>query len=70
MPVWPAAGLALAVLLTYGKRVIPGLFLGILSIPIYAFVDFSTVNTIKNSLLTGISRSIGYCLQAVVGQCH
>ncbi len=66
-PIWPASGLALAAVLVYGKRIIPGLFLGALAIQIYSFLDFSTSETITPSLITGALSSIGSCAQAVIG---
>ena len=48
-PVWPASGLALAVALVYGKRIAPGLFIGILTLQIYSFLDFSLPENILPS---------------------
>lgn len=66
-PIWPASGLALAVTLVYGKRIIPGLFVGILAIQIYAFLDFSVLKNILPSLITGICSAIGSSVQAFLG---
>lgn len=66
-PVWPASGLALATMLVYGKRILPGLFLGVLAIQIYAFLDFSTPKSIQPSIIIGTLVSIGACTQAILG---
>jgi len=66
-PVWPAAGLALAVVLIYGKSIIPGLFLGTVVIQTYSFLDFSTHETITAPLITGAITGIGSCIQAFTG---
>ncbi len=66
-PVWPASGLALATVLVYGKRIIPGLFLGILAIKIYAFLDFSTAESIQPLIIIGMLGSLGSCSQAILG---
>ncbi len=66
-PVWPASGFALAIVLVFGKRVLPGLFLGALAIHIYSFLDFSTLESITPPFITGLITSISSCVQAVFG---
>jgi len=66
-PIWPAAGIALAAILLYGHRVLPGLFLGALAAQVYAFLDASTVDKILGSLLIGSVAALGSCLQAIFG---
>ena len=66
-PVWPASGLALAVALACGKRIIPGLFIGILAIQIYAFLDFSLPENLLPSLISGTLSCIGSLTQAFLG---
>jgi len=66
-PIWPASGLALAVALVYGKRIVPGLFIGILTLQIYSFLDFSLPENILPSLISGIFSSIGSSIQAFLG---
>lgn len=66
-PIWPASGLALASILIYGKRVLPGIFLGALIIHIYSFLDFSTPISITPTLLTGSITSLASSMQAYVG---
>ncbi|MGR9046034.1 MAG: EAL domain-containing protein [Gammaproteobacteria bacterium] len=67
-PVWPASGIALAVMLIYGKRALPGIFLGALIVQIYAFLDDSSPATIQNSFTIGAIVSIACCLQAALGR--
>ena len=66
-PIWPPAGIALAGILMYGKRVWPGILLGAFLIngfnPITA--SFSSANF--NSLLTTLVISSGATLQALAG---
>lgn len=66
-PIWPAAGVALAVILTYGRSILPGVFLGALSIQTYAFLDLSSQAKAIESLSVGALASIGACCQAAVG---
>jgi len=66
-PVWPASGFALAVALVYGKRIVPGLFIGTLILQIYSFLDFSLPENILPSLITGAFSSLGSSLQAFLG---
>lgn len=55
-PVWPPTGLALAVLLTWGIRLWPGVFIGVF------LVNFTT----QGSLLTVLGIATGNTLEAVV----
>jgi len=66
-PIWPPTGLALAVALVYGIRIIPGVFVGSLLIKIYTFYDFSTLGPIIPSLITSAISSLGSCAQAIFG---
>lgn len=66
-PIWPAAGVALAALLTCGGAVLPGIFLGALATQFYAFIDVSSVAKILESLDIGALAGVGACLQAWVG---
>ena len=38
-PIWPPTGLALAVMLVYGKPILPGLYLGALLLNSYSFLN-------------------------------
>ncbi len=64
-PVWPAAGVALAVILLYGNRVWPGIFLGSFFVNIFTSFDPATVNTIFSSLFVPVSIAAGAVIQAL-----
>ncbi|NOQ14125.1 MAG: PAS domain-containing protein [Methyloprofundus sp.] len=67
-PIWPPAGLALAVMLVYGKPVLPGLVLGNLLLNFYSFLDFSSPESMQPALIAAaIITSLGLCLQASLG---
>lgn len=66
-PIWPAAGVALALMLAYGRSVLPGIFLGALMAQIYAFLDISSVSKVLVSMGIGSLVAIGCCLQAWLG---
>ena len=67
-PVWPASGLALAVVLVYGRHILLGLFLGVLAVQAHSFIDFSILDySIVPSLITGLASTIGSCSQAFFG---
>ena len=54
--VWPPAGIAQAALLLFGRRVWPGIALGVFF--------FDTIN-LKISLFSGLIAALGACLQAL-----
>ncbi len=66
-PIWPAAGVALAGLHLYGRKLLPGLFVGILCAQIHSFQDFSTLEKIIDSMIMGTVIAIGSSLQALFG---
>lgn len=66
-PIWPAAGVALAFMLVFGRTVIPGILLGALLCQSYAFMDLSTSSKLLESFAMGGLASIGAFLQAGVG---
>ena len=65
--IWPAAGIALAGIVTYGRSVIPGIWLGAFITQVYAFSDFSNLQNMPNSLVIGGIVSIAATAQAVLG---
>ncbi len=65
--IWPAAGIALAGIITYGKRVIPGIWLGAFFIQVYAFLDIANLQNILASLVIGGVTSAAATAQAVLG---
>ena len=66
-PIWPAAGVALAILLVCGDAVLPGIFLGAVAAQSYAFFDASEFANILGFLGVGMLAGFGACLQAWVG---
>lgn len=66
-PIWPASGIALAVVLQYGRRLLPGIFLGSLLVQIYAFLDGSSPDKVWASIKIGSVIGIASCLQALLG---
>ena len=65
--IWPAAGIALAGIVTYGRSVIPGIWLGAFFIQVYAFLDIANLQNIPTSLFIGGIASTAATAQAVVG---
>ena len=66
-PVWPAAGVALALMLVYGNAIVPGIFLGAMIAQFYAFLDASSLAKIMEALGVGTLAGFGSSLQAWVG---
>ena len=64
-PIWPTAGIALAVLLLWGRKVLPGLFLGALLAQTVSFFDGSSSQHLTESFILGLVISIASCLQAL-----
>ncbi|MCQ8104964.1 EAL domain-containing protein [Methylomonas sp. SURF-2] len=66
-PIWPAAGVALALMLVYGEIVLPGIFLGALFAQFYAFLELSSPAKLLESAWVGSLVAIGCCAQAWLG---
>lgn len=66
-PIWPAAGIAFAGTVTYGRKVIPGVWLGALITQIYSFLDHTDQESLLFTLVVGAIASIAATLQAVLG---
>ena len=66
-PVWPASGIALAVVLLYGRDIAPGLAIGIIFTQFQSFADLSTPQATLATLLSTTLTSAGSMLQAAVG---
>jgi diguanylate cyclase (GGDEF)-like protein len=65
--IWPAAGIALAGIVTYGRSVIPGIWLGAFITQVYTFSDFSNLQNMPDSLAIGGIVSMAATVQAVLG---
>ena len=66
-PIWPAAGVALAGLIAYGWRVLPGIWLGAFWIQSYTFLSVSSPQPLFSSLAIGAIVSTAATLQAALG---
>ncbi|MDO9103536.1 MAG: EAL domain-containing protein [Methylovulum sp.] len=66
-PIWPAAGIAFAGFVVYGRRVLPGIWLGAFLLQSYAFLDASNLKTLTYSLTIGVITSVAATAQAVFG---
>lgn len=66
-PIWPPAGVALAAILVYGNRVLPGVFLGALLTQAYTFADYSSPDTLRISVAVGFLVAVASTLQALFG---
>ena len=65
--IWPAAGIALAGIVTYGRNVIPGIWLGAFITQVYAFSDFPNLQNMPILLVIGGIVSTAATVQAVLG---
>jgi len=66
-PVWPASGVALVVMLVYGWRILPGLFIGIVAAQVYISFDSLSLSLLHQTFEITIVKAVASCLQAVVG---
>ena len=66
-PVWPPSGIALAALLLYGKRILPGLLAGILIVQTVSFTETANLSEVLQSFPVVFVISIGSVLQALTG---
>ncbi|WP_446808565.1 EAL domain-containing protein [Methylomonas sp. 2BW1-5-20] len=66
-PIWPSAGIALAGMLSYGPRILPGLAFGTLGTQIYAFWDTAAIDDGLMPIWLGTATSIGACIQSWLG---
>jgi len=62
-PIWPGAGISLAVTLLYGWRALPGIFVGVIALEAQLFDEVSG----GSSFWIGIGLATGASLQALVG---
>jgi len=66
-PVWPSSGIALAVVLIYGWRVIPGLFIGIFCTQIYLSFGFSIIEALQAAFALTLIKAFASTAQAILG---
>ena len=51
--VWPAAGIALALMTIFGKKILPGILLGGLLVQTMSFLDISSIEKCNRHVLVG-----------------
>ena len=66
-PVWPPSGIALAALIICGKRILPGLFIGIYLVQFYSFIGLPLSNDVLYSLFIAFVISTASALQSLTG---
>lgn len=66
-PVWPGAGVALAVTLVYGRRMLLGIFLGVLLFELQLFSLDDGGRAFVNELLLAAGLGLGAMVQALAG---
>ena len=66
-PIWPAAGIAFAGMVTYGRKVTPGIFTGAFIAQFFSFLDKTSPDGLFFSLSVGGIASIAATLQAGLG---
>ncbi len=66
-PVWPGAGIALALTLVYGRRVLLGVLLGALAFEFQLFSQTAPSRSFEAELVLALGLVIGACLQALAG---
>lgn len=66
-PVWPGAGIALAVTILYGPRALIGIFLGAVAFEFQLFAATAGARPIGSELILALGLGAGACMQALVG---
>ncbi|MGZ8095876.1 MAG: EAL domain-containing protein [Methylosarcina sp.] len=66
-PIWPAAGVAFAGMVTYGHKAMPGIWLGAWITQIFSFLDNISQESLFFSLIVGTVASIAATAQAALG---
>lgn len=65
---WPPSGIAMAAVLIFGFRAVPGIFIGAVIINGQAFYDGSSLNAQLMAISAAIAIGIGSALQPVLGR--
>jgi len=66
-PIWPPSGFALAMVLLFGRKAWPGIFLGAFLVNTQAFFDAESINIIVKAFITGLLIAAGSLLQPIFG---
>ena len=66
-PVWPGAGIALALTILYGPRALIGIFIGVAAFEFQLFTQTLGSHTIGHEPILALGLGIGACIQAWVG---
>ncbi len=67
-PIWPAAGIALVMLLRYGIAVVPGIMAGAFTAQLFSFIDYSSTERFIVSIGVALLLAYGSTLQAIIGR--
>ena len=66
-PVWPNAGIALALTILFGPRVLLGIFIGVVAFEFQLFSQTMGEHSSGNALILSVGLGLGACAQAFVG---
>ncbi len=66
-PIWPASGVALAIVLSYGYKSVPGLLTGAYLVQLISFLDPESMESILVSISLGFVIALGSIISAIVG---
>jgi signal transduction histidine kinase len=66
-PVWPPSGFALAMMLIFGRAVLPGIFLGAFSVNLISFLEMETLSTFT-AVVVSLVIALGNSLEAFLGK--
>jgi signal transduction histidine kinase len=65
-PIWPPSGLAFAILLLWGRRLAPGIFIGAFAANLFVFLNHHITATV-NAIAMSAFISIGNTAEALIG---
>lgn len=66
-PVWPGAGIALALTILYGPRALAGILIGVVAFEFQLFTQTVGEHASGYELLLSLGLGIGACIQALIG---